>query len=149
MHGGLRLRPATLDDVDVLFAIHRAAMREYASQAFGPWDDAWQEAFFRDHFDLEVREVVLVDEKMAGFFDVIDKGDHLFVSELVIAPGEQRRGIGTELLRRTQVEAGGRRLPVRLQVLKINPAKALYERLGFAVWGELERHWQMEWRMTE
>jgi hypothetical protein len=34
---------------------------------------------------------------------------------------------------------------VRLQVLRINPAKALYERLGFEVCCQLERHWQMEW----
>ena len=149
MHGEVGLRTATPDDVDSLFAIHRAAMREYVSQAYGPWDDAWQETFFREHFDLEVRKVVLFEGEVAGFFDVVDKEDHLFVSELVIAPGYQRRGIGSELLRRTQVDAAGRRLPVRLQVLRINPAKALYERLGFRVCGELERHWQMEWRMTE
>jgi ribosomal protein S18 acetylase RimI-like enzyme len=145
MIGEARLRRATLDDVDELFAIHRAAMREYVAQAYGPWDDAWQQTFFRGHFDVDVRKVVLFDGEVAGYFDVLDKGDHLFVSELVIAPGCQRRGIGSELLRQTQVEAAGRRLPVRLQVLRINPAKALYERLGFEVCGQLERHWQMEW----
>jgi hypothetical protein len=91
MIGEARLRRATLDDVDELFAIHRAAMREYVAQAYGPWDDAWQQTFFRGHFDVDVRKVVLFDGEVAGFFDVLDKGDHLFVSELVIAPGCQRR----------------------------------------------------------
>jgi ribosomal protein S18 acetylase RimI-like enzyme len=144
-HEQLALRPSSLEDIDALFAIHRAAMREYVSQAYGPWDDAWQAQFFRDHFDIDVRKVILFDGAMAGFFDVIDRGDELFVSELVIEPLYQRRGIGSELLRRTQAAAARRALPVRLQVLRVNPAKALYERLGFEVYGELEHHWQMEW----
>ena len=31
-----------------------------------------------------------------------------------------------------------------LQVFKSNPAKYLYERLGFTVYGETETHYQME-----
>lgn len=38
-------------------------------------------------------------------------------------------------------EAGAR--PVWLQVLKVNPARALYERLGFRVVGQSDTHWHM------
>jgi hypothetical protein len=37
-----------------------------------------------------------------------------------------------------------RRIPVRLQVLKVNPARQLYERLGFCVTGGDEFRHQME-----
>lgn len=37
-------------------------------------------------------------------------------------------------------EAAAAAIPVELQVLKVNPARSLYERLGFAVFDETETH---------
>ena len=42
-------------------------------------------------------------------------------------------------------EADGRGIPVELQVIKVNPAWRLYERLGFVVIGETETHVLMRW----
>ena len=39
-------------------------------------------------------------------------------------------------------------MPVELQVLKVNPARRLYGRLGFQVTGETETHYLMQ-RPTE
>ncbi|MEE9280835.1 MAG: GNAT family N-acetyltransferase [Myxococcota bacterium] len=42
---------------------------------------------------------------------------------------------------------GARRgVPVTLKVLRVNPARELYERLGFSVTGETREHFQMTWR---
>lgn len=59
-------------------------------------------------------------------------------------PDHQGRGLGTELLRRVLARADARRLPVRLQVLKGNPARRLYRRLGFVDAAETETHHVME-----
>jgi len=48
--------------------------------------------------------------------------------------------LGAALVRGVTAVADVRGLPVRLQVLKINPARRLYERLGFVVTGETETH---------
>ena len=42
-------------------------------------------------------------------------------------------------------EGRTRGVPVELQVIKVNPARGLYERLGFVVAGESETHWEMHW----
>ena len=42
-------------------------------------------------------------------------------------------------------EADERNVQVELRVLKVNPAKSLYERLGFAVFDETETHYRMRW----
>lgn len=60
---------------------------------------------------------------------------------IAITPSHQRRGLGTALLERVVQEAAG--APVWLQVLKANPARALYERHGFVVTGETSTHWRM------
>ena len=53
------------------------------------------------------------------------------------------RGIGTEVMRLLIVEADADGKPVVLGVVKTNPAKRLYERLGFRVFGEDERKFHM------
>jgi ribosomal protein S18 acetylase RimI-like enzyme len=57
----------------------------------------------------------------------------------------QRRGLGAELLKRLFVEAKESHLPIRLRVLAVNPAKALYERLGFVVVERTPERYFMEW----
>jgi hypothetical protein len=54
------------------------------------------------------------------------------------------QGFGAALLRQVQASATTRGLPVRLNVLKVNPARALYERLGFVVVREDDARWSME-----
>ncbi|MGY1845623.1 GNAT family N-acetyltransferase [Modestobacter sp. SYSU DS0875] len=74
----------------------------------------------------------------------------LELDRLVVSPGAARQGIGTALVRRSLQLAGGR--PTVVSTGRANrPARALYERLGFAATGDTEvlpglwvtayRHW--------
>lgn len=56
----------------------------------------------------------------------------------------QRQGIGTEVMKRLISEATALNLAVRLNVVTINPARRLYERLGFRVTNEDERKFCMK-----
>jgi ribosomal protein S18 acetylase RimI-like enzyme len=58
-------------------------------------------------------------------------------------PEFQGRGLGTTILGDVIEHARMGRRPVSLQVLKVNPARRLYERLGFVISGESETHFQM------
>ena len=73
-------------------------------------------------------------------------GTHIQLVQLYIAKEFQRRGFGAELLKRLLVEAGESNLPIRLRVLAVNPAKRLYERLGFVVIESTAERYFMEWR---
>ncbi|MGH2609984.1 MAG: GNAT family N-acetyltransferase [Tepidiformaceae bacterium] len=137
-------RLAAPSDSERLYAIHKAAMREYVVQTWGSWDEAEQHAFWREHW-FPGREVIEVDGEMAGFLDVEDRDDGAWVGNIELDPRFQGQGIGTAILRDIQLDAARSGLDVRLQVLKVNPARRLYERLGFEVTGETETHWQMAW----
>jgi ribosomal protein S18 acetylase RimI-like enzyme len=64
-----------------------------------------------------------------------------------LVPAYRNRGLGSELVRELQQQAGWQGKAVLLHVMKINPAaRALYERLGFAVTGEDARRYRMRWR---
>jgi ribosomal protein S18 acetylase RimI-like enzyme len=140
----ITIRPATRDDVDRLFAIHRAALKSYVDATWG-WDDDWQADYFREHFDTSIRHVICCAADDIGFLDVMAQPDAIILQNIEIDPDYHGRGIGTELIRRVLTDADNNGIPVRLQVLKVNSrARDLYERLGFVPVGQTDTHCQME-----
>jgi ribosomal protein S18 acetylase RimI-like enzyme len=139
----VRLRPATLDDIDALYRIHRAALGPYVEQTWG-WDEGWQAGHFREHFDVSVRQVVEYRGRTIGFLDVIEEEGRTLLASIRITPEFQRRGIGTSLIRGVLHGAASRGVPAVLRVLRINPARSLYERLGFENVDSSDTHYTME-----
>jgi ribosomal protein S18 acetylase RimI-like enzyme len=140
----IELRPATSADIEPLYPIHREGLRESVEATWGPWDETYQSARFRKHFDLDLRQVIVVDDADVGFLDVEQRPEDVWLAEIVISAAHQRRGIGSRLIGDLLASAAARQVPVRLQVLKVNPARQLYERLGFVETGQSETHYQME-----
>lgn len=138
------LRPATSDDFDFAFHVHCAAMREVVERTYG-WDEEFQAQCFVDRFDPAEREIIRFNDRDVGVLSVETRDGHLFLRMIAILPAYQRRGIGTTIIRRLQSEARKRGIPVTLQVLKTNRARALYERLGFVPFAESETHIRMRW----
>ena len=69
---------------------------------------------------------------------------------IYILPEYQNHGIGTYLIRQVIDNAHHEKKPVRLHVLKVNPAVGLYKRLGFRAISETDTHFVMEFLpMTE
>ena len=137
-----RLRPATADDYDFLRWLHRATMREYVERTWG-WDEDVQAAMFRERFDPAGQQIVVVNGRDVGVLRVERREDQLFLSELLIAPEYQRRGLGGAILADLRAEAARAGLPLTLQVLKVNPARRLYERHGLCVTAETATHYLM------
>lgn len=136
------LRPATAADFSFLYDLHVASMKEYVTQTWG-WDDAVQQELFAASFHPECRQIVVADGRDVGVLASERRPDDWFLASIAIAPSEQGRGVGAALIRDLLATAARDGLPVRLQVLKVNPARRLYERLGFVVTGETPTHYLM------
>jgi len=136
------LRPATESDLDFLWRLHRATMRDYVDQTWS-WQDADQERRFRHKFKPERFQIVLCRGEAIGALSVDDDCSRVFLSIIEITPEYQRRGIGACLIRQLCDQADTANVPLELQVLKVNPAKGLYERLGLATIGETDTHYLM------
>ncbi|MGF6838253.1 ribosomal protein S18 acetylase RimI-like enzyme [Paraburkholderia youngii] len=87
--------------------------------------------------------MICIDGAPAGLLKAHRNDDEWFVAQLQIAPALQGRGIGEQVLRTILRAAAAEALPVSLQVLKGNPAKRLYDRLGFAIVGEDQTQFHM------
>ena len=136
------LREANEGDYGFLYDLHRAAMKNYVDQTWG-WDEAFQQRMFRESFDPRPLRIVQVAGQDAGVIWVERRPAEIFLSLIEIHPIYQGRGIGTAVVGDIFSEARDAGLPVTLRVLKVNPARKLYERLGFVVVGEIPTHYLM------
>lgn len=136
-------RPGNADDLNFLWELHVLTMQDYAARTWG-WDQAWQEGRFRESFDPSKLEILEVAGDAIGTLSVVKEEDHVFLRLIEIHPAWQNRGIGTIVVAQVVTGARERDLPVRLQVLKVNPARRFYERHGFRVSGETGTHFLME-----
>jgi ribosomal protein S18 acetylase RimI-like enzyme len=142
MHA-LKFRPATPDDEEFLYQLLKATMRGYVDQIWG-WDEDWQRAYFHMRFDPAKNQIVVLDDQDVGVISVEWREDVVHLCTLFILPEYQGRGIGTQLISALQAAASREGLPMTLRVLKVNPAKRLYERLGFMVVEEDEARYVMK-----
>lgn len=89
--------------------------------------------------------IIVINNKDVGIFAVDEsyKGES-YISEISLNKEYQNKGIGTDILNNLLIKNKQKGLKNKLKVFKNSPAKKLYERLGFSVYGENESHYQME-----
>lgn len=132
-----QLRPAVPTDYDFLYDVQRETMRTYVEQTFGPWDETFQRELFDSEFDPAQFQVIVVDGVDAGLLLLETYETHWFLDKIYLLPAYQNRGIGRRLLESIIERARRAQMPIKLRVLKVNPAQRLYRRLGFRV---IEEH---------
>jgi ribosomal protein S18 acetylase RimI-like enzyme len=139
----ITLRFSTMNDIDFLFRLHRTAMQTYVTQTWGAWDEGWQLQHFQQHFDPDHCQVIVLEGKDIGVISVVRQVTGMFLSNIELLPAYQGQGIGIYLIKTLLDEARQKGVMLTLQVLKVNPAHRLYERLGFVISSETVTHYQM------
>ncbi len=143
------LRQATDADFPLVYAIKKAAMQGHIEQVWGKWDERFQQDYHEKHFDPSVTWIICLEQKEIGYLVVRDYPEYRNLESIHIRPDYQGQGIGSRLMNELMAKAGQDDRPVRLHVLKINPAVGLYKRLKFRIIGETDKHFVMEWRQGE
>jgi ribosomal protein S18 acetylase RimI-like enzyme len=149
----ITLRPVAPTDQDFLFEVYASTRRDEVS-AWG-WDVAQQDAFLRMQFTAQQRsydmhdantshDIILMDGEPIGRLLVARTSSEIHLVDIALLLAKRGGGSGTAIIRNLLDEGEIKGLPVRLEVLKDNPAALLYERLGFVKTGESGMHIQME-----
>lgn len=126
------LRSATENDQAFKFEAFKVTMREYVEWAWG-WDEEFQSQGFWNNLSVEKFKVVCLDQQPVGALYIEENDQHHWVRTIFLKPEYQGMGIGSSLLQNAASRAKDAGKPLVLKVIKINPAKQLYERLGFQV----------------
>ncbi|MCL7422059.1 MAG: GNAT family N-acetyltransferase [Methylobacter sp.] len=121
------LRPATSDDYAYCYRLTKRNMYDLFCKHWG----GWVPAEFRKGFSVENISMVIIAGKRAGYLSVIKEPTSLYIDNIQLSPAWQGRGIGAQLLKRLLADHSD--VSVRLTTFEDNPAKRLYERMGFVV----------------
>ncbi|OJT24680.1 hypothetical protein BO221_15550 [Archangium sp. Cb G35] len=133
-------RPAAESDDAFLFELY-ASTRAEELAAWG-WSAAQQEPFLRmqwlaqkrgyeARYSFEGHCILEHEGRPVGRLWVV-RGEHeLRLVDVTLLPAYRGSGLGTSVLRTLQEEAAAAGKPLRLHVMRNNPALRLYTRLGF------------------
>lgn len=140
----ISFRDAKEGDFKFLYKLHRETLKEYIDQTWG-WDENWQVNYFREKFNISGKKIIMQGGVEIGCLTVQDMGNYIFLSYIALMPAYQNQGIGTRLIEEVLEKGHQRNSPVKLKVLKKNPAHELYRRLGFKVTETSNTHYFMSW----
>ena len=154
MHELPILRPATARDHTTVFRLYVATRSDEMNQT--PWSPAQRDVFLRSQFEArrlsyardfpEAKMWIIVGGgEDIGAMTVQRTKDEIRIVDMALFPAHRGAGIGRHLLETLQFEAAHARRPLRLSVRKSNPARRLYERLGFSPIGFAGDYIRMEW----
>lgn len=147
-------RPIHPDDEDFLYTVY-ASTREDELAPLG-WDEAQKTAFlqmqfaaqhryYQEHYSNTTFQVILQDGHPIGRLYVGRWENEIRLVDLAMLPAYRGGGIGSGIVRNLLAEAVAAGKPVRLHVERLNPARRLYERLGFVRIADKGVYDLMEW----
>ncbi|MCM3628985.1 GNAT family N-acetyltransferase [Paenibacillus glycanilyticus] len=147
----LALEFACPEDAGFLFEVYADTRRE-EMEAWG-WPAEETNAFLRMQFELQARsyrmqfpesvtQVIIHEGNRVGRL-IVSANDSIHLIDISLLTAYRNKGIGTAVITSLQQGAG---LPIKLSVLEHNPAKRLYERLGFKAIGEASLYISMSWQ---
>jgi ribosomal protein S18 acetylase RimI-like enzyme len=120
------------------------------------WDENQKEAFIVMQFNAQTRQyvmsyphadnsIILLNEAPIGRL-LVDRGEREFtLVDVALVSSQRGLGIGTQVIKNLLLEAAAEAKPVKLNVWHSNPAKKLYERLGFSAANDDGVYCEMFW----
>ncbi|WP_028652991.1 GNAT family N-acetyltransferase [Nocardioides halotolerans] len=148
------LRPTTDADRELLLAVYASTRADELDQV--AWPPGAREAFVEMQFAAQDEDyhrtnpegsfsVVEVAGRPAGRLYVDRRPGDLRIVDVALLPEFRGQGIGTALVTALQEAAAAEGRIVSIHVEVHNPARALYDRLGFRVAEEVGVYLRMEW----
>jgi GNAT superfamily N-acetyltransferase len=149
-----RMRPATPDDQLFLRKLFASTRADELALLGG--DESQKEAFISMQFNAQSRQyamnypqanhsIILSDETPIGRMLTAGREDAILLLDIALLPEYRNAGIGTRLIQDLLNEAAAAGKAVQLHVFASNPAKHLYERLGFSQVGLDAAYLEMMW----
>jgi GNAT superfamily N-acetyltransferase len=141
-HTMLSFRTAEIEEMDWAYQLFKEGLQQYIAQTWG-WNELFQRHSFLANLPASSFVIITRDEDDVGGYCLKHKSDHLYLEMLLLTASAQRKGIGTQVMKLLIAQANDRSLPIRLSVLRNNPAHLFYRQLGFDVIAEDNFRYEM------
>jgi len=136
---GLRkvhLRIAQQSDLDFLLKLRKSTMNIHLTNMGLPTDE--QSHLNRIKYQFAAAKIITMNEQDIGLLKSYQDDNALHIVQIQIIPELQNNGVGAKLVQEIIQKAKHPQKKVMLSVLKSNPVKKLYDKLGFHVIKEEE-----------
>ena len=101
--------------------------------------------FFITSLPIKQFQILVLDNHPIGAYHISTKSDHLVLDMILVEPKFQGQGWGRSLLKQVKTESRKLGRPVRLSVLKANPAVDFHLKEGFEEFASDEYSIKMLW----
>jgi GNAT superfamily N-acetyltransferase len=136
----MTLRAACAEDEDFLLAVYASTRTDEIAPL--PWTDAEKDGFLKQQGEAQHRHyrsryqgaeyyVILRDGGPVGRLYVARWPREIRIMDVALLPAHRNAGIGSQLIAGIFEEAAAAGKTVTVHVESFNPARRLYERLGF------------------
>ncbi|AOW10502.1 GNAT family N-acetyltransferase [Flavobacterium gilvum] len=132
----LTFKKATEEDIEFLLWLRKETMVEHYINAGREVNE--ENLLSRINYHFEHAKIILLENEKIGLLKVAEQDNEIEVFQIQIAPSHQNKGIGTQIIQSILKEASKKKIPVKLNVLKVNKAQTLYQNLGFEIYDENE-----------
>jgi ribosomal protein S18 acetylase RimI-like enzyme len=139
------LRMATPQDTEYIYRLTEGTMRGYVETTWGEWNESLSRSRIAEAVASGNFSLIYFEKALVGAMHVERHPTHIQLEQIYIGPSHQRQGIGARLVEELMSEAKRSAKSVRLRVLKANPVREFYERLGFAVTEVTSERYFMEY----
>lgn len=150
----MTLTAATAADREFLFEVY-AASRD-TEMALVPWSEDQKRNFLRMQFDAQDRhyrahypdaqfQIIRHEDRAVGRLYVYESAAEIRIMDIALLPAWRGMGIGSGLLREILARAASSNRFVTLHVEHHNPARRLYDRLGFRPIRDEGVYLRMQW----
>ena len=126
------LRQAAAEHYDFALRLYLLTMKPYVKELVA-WDEQEQRATFAAQWKLDEVSIISVEGNDVGWLQVAELPAEIRLQKFYVSPQYQGSGIGSEVLGNLLMTWRSTGKKIVLRVLVNNPARRLYERLGFSV----------------
>ena len=137
----VQFRTCEYDDCEFILNLKDLCLRWYIEIIYG-WDYDVQRKLTKKEIEehKDDMRIMIKDNKDIGVTTFYEENGEYVVGLIMVHPSCQGSGIGTKILNEYIDIAKKEKKRIHLKTYKYNPAKRLYERLGFKVFKEDNTH---------
>jgi ribosomal protein S18 acetylase RimI-like enzyme len=147
----ITLRPATAEDTAFLQKVFASTRDEFQMliadegqlAALISMQFNFQQQQYRDGYPDARDNIILLRQEPIGRVFVHENHRAVTLVDIALLPEHRKLGFGKQLLDDLLTHAASVAKPVRLHVMRTNPARKLYQRLGFQEISEDSMYYEM------
>ena len=139
-----QIRNGEQRDQEWLYDLYCKTMKPRIEATWG-WNESFQRIGFCENLNPTRWKIISSDNEEVGGFVLTQNDGHFWLEMIIVKPEYQRKGIGKRIIKYLQDIARKKPFPLKLSVIKANPVKPFYLKLGFKQFDDDGAFYKLVW----